>query len=122
MVGNDFQQGQSRDISIKNTACKASDSTCVVVQFGETDYFGRITKFLKLCLDDSVYRLVMLDLHYNSGVSPGGIHRVQRKVFYKTGTVVLLKNLKRRVLFAQRADEDDFFYVLDVRGDLNFSI
>jgi len=108
--------------SIKNTACKSSDSTCVAVEFGNKDYYGRILRFLKLQWENVDYRFVMLDLHYNATASPGGICRVSTTIFYKKGTVVLLGNLKRRVLFAPKLEEDTVLYVLEVRGDLCFTV
>jgi len=107
--------------STRNASCTSSNSTCVAVEFEGREYFGRITKFLKLNHEDKVYRLVLLNLHYNLNPSIGGISRVHRTTFYSKGSIVLLENLKRRVLFAQKTEADDFISVLEVRGDLCFS-
>ena len=109
--------------SMKYTACSSSETTCVAVEFDKKDYFGKVTKFLKLQHGQREYRLVMLQLHCNANPSPaGGIPRVYGQTFFKKGNVVLLENLKRRVLFARKPDEDDYVYVLEVRGDLTYSL
>jgi len=100
------------------TAARTSCSFHVALTFGVSEYYGLIKRFILVRFKGVKYRIVQLQLHYNTTPSPSGIPRVKENIFYKDGSYVLLENLRRRVHFVKRKPEESFYYVLEVRMDI----
>jgi len=73
-------------------------STNIEVSYENGSFYGVVHKFLKVTISTTTLRLALVSTYYNVPQSSMGVVRVNRNQTYKTGKVIEVSSVERKIM------------------------